>query len=206
MAHPAEKYGDCRTSKCMTALHRVCYLVVASRGVPLEMRTLHQGGGGVQVKRKGRSVHVDPVDGINTEQLRKLVQALLLLQPGQFADKSGAAEAEPESGAAGAPAVGAAEADTTAAASPLQTVRLPRRLHIAMRRNACCGMAYLTPGRTGRGQTRSIPTRARTAALGPNACVHTACDSGDASGALILRHMHAAGRRTPVPCSPGRIV
>jgi hypothetical protein len=34
----------------------------------------------VQVKRKGRSVHVEPVAGFNTERLRKVVQASLALQ------------------------------------------------------------------------------------------------------------------------------
>ena len=43
--------------------------------------------GCVQVKRKGRSVHVEPVAGFNTERLKQLVQALLALQQHKGSDE-----------------------------------------------------------------------------------------------------------------------
>lgn len=86
----------------------------------------------VQVKRKGRSVHVEPVPGINAERLRQLVQALLLLQQDQSA--GGASEA-PAARSPGSPDSSAAKDGDKAASggdgatggdecTPMQTVRM----------------------------------------------------------------------------------
>lgn len=51
----------------------------------------------MQVKRKGRSVNVEAVEGFNTKRLKKLVQSLLALQQRTASDKSTVTEAAKDS-------------------------------------------------------------------------------------------------------------
>lgn len=87
--------------------------------------------GALQVKRKGRSVHVEPVAGIDAERLRALIQALLLLQ--QNESGGGTSEASAASRPDSPEAFAANEVDADGRAheaaggeesTPMQTVRL----------------------------------------------------------------------------------
>lgn len=86
-----------------------------------------------QVKRKGRSVHVEPVEGMPTDELREVIQALLLLQQGQSGSSDEASDAS--SAAAGSPAAVESEGSTASrrgggpgdqgSCAAMQTVSLP---------------------------------------------------------------------------------
>jgi hypothetical protein len=56
---------------------KACLATPCSIALTGSMQTIRSA---VQVKRKGRSVHVEPVPGFNTDRLRTLVQALLALK------------------------------------------------------------------------------------------------------------------------------